>query len=228
MIEIKEYQKEFIEFLLAEDALLFGSFKIKSGRLSPYFLNFGKLNSGAAIHTLGQTYAHHIKQRTRQLPKIIFGPAYKGIPLAVTTSMAVTTNFKHTCYYCFDRKEAKTVGEGGNYVGHLPQPGDSVVLVEDVVTAGTTLKKIVPILQNEFQVELDGVFIAVDRCEVGEGTTTAVQEMERTLGINIHSIVTIHQIFSYLSSSDAGKHKLGEEQQKAIKSYLDQYGAKCP
>ena len=226
MISVSEYQKDFIRFLLKEDALLFGSFKIKSGRQSPYFLNFGKLNSGEAIKRIGETYAQHIKQNVTELPSIVFGPAYKGVPLAVTTAASLYTLYNHSCNYCFDRKEVKTVGEGGMFVGKTPSAGESLVLVEDVVTAGTTLKKIVPMLKDELQVNLLGVCISVDRCEVGDGNLSAVQQMTQDLNINIYSVVTIHQIFSFLTSDEAGSHRLGEQVQQDIRQYLNTYGAK--
>jgi orotate phosphoribosyltransferase len=226
LIQIEEYQKSFIRFLLQEKALLFGEFKIKSGRLSPYFLNFGKLHSGSALVELGNTYAAAMKHHLPELPSIVFGPSYKGIPLSVATTSALYKNYQHNADYCFDRKEAKTAGEGGMLVGKVPTQGDTVALVEDVITAGTTIKKIVPILLNELKVTLLGICIAVDRCEVGEGTISAKQEMENLFKIPIHPLVSIHHIISYLSGSEAGEYALGIEQQEAIKNYLSQYGAK--
>ena len=225
-IQIEEYQKSFIRYLLQEKALLFGEFKIKSGRLSPYFLNFGKLHSGSALLELGDTYAAAMKHNFSELPSIVFGPSYKGIPLSVATTAALYKNYNHLADYCFDRKEAKTVGEGGMLVGKAPIPGETVALVEDVITAGTTIKKIVPMLIDELKVKLLGVCIAVDRCEVGEGTVSAKQEMESLFGIKIYPLVTIHDIFSFLTGNEAGNYALGSEQQSAIKNYLSQYGAK--
>jgi orotate phosphoribosyltransferase len=223
---LEAYQKNFIRFLLQEKALLFGEFKIKSGRLSPYFLNFGKLHSGSALIELGETYAAAMKHHLPSLPSIVFGPSYKGIPLSVATTAALYRTHNHNADYCFDRKEAKSVGEGGMLVGKVPTAGESVALVEDVITAGTTIKKIVPMLIDELKVNLLGVCIAVDRCEVGEGTISAKQEMEQLFGISIYPLVTIHDIFSYLSGPEAGVYALGIEQQQAITNYLAQYGAK--
>lgn len=223
---MKQYQKEFIAFLIKEKSLLFGDFTTKSGRQSPYFINTGNLFRGESIGLLGKYYADHIVNNLKLAPQVIFGPAYKGIPLSVTTAIFLHLDHKIECTYCFDRKEAKDHGDGGSYVGKTPSPGDRVILVEDVVTAGTTIKKMIPILKDELKVELAGVFIAVDRCEVGEGTESAVQESTRTLGISIYPIVTIHQILQYLSSDESGINKLSQENLDKSYQYLEKYGAK--
>jgi orotate phosphoribosyltransferase len=224
---MEKHQKEFIKYLIEQKALIFGDFTTKSGRKTPYFVNTGKLSSGSAIRDLGQFYAEHILNSICKDPAIIFGPAYKGVPLAVGTSIALA-NKNIQCDYCFDRKEAKEHGDGGSFVGTMPKPGDKVVLVEDVVTAGTTLRKMVPIIKDELKANLVGVCIAVDRCEKGaEGSESASAEATRLLGIKIFPIVTIHQILEYLKSEDAkaSGFVVSDDILNRADQYLEQYGA---
>lgn len=225
MGRLASYQKEFISFLIASEALQFGSFVTKSGRETPYFINTGKFNTGERIAKLGSFYASHITTVLKTHPTVIFGPAYKGIPLAVATAEALQRDHDIECYYSFDRKEEKDHGDKGSYVGKTPSAGDRVLIVEDVVTAGTTLRKVVPMLSSIPKVTLSGVVIAVDRCEVGSASQSAVAEAKRTLGIAVFPLLTIHQIIEHLSSSEAGKNKLSSQTLQNIKNYLAVYGA---
>lgn len=223
---LSEYQKEFVQFLLRKEVLQFGAFRTKSGRDTPYFINTGKLNTGESIAKLGSFYAAHIKANMPVLPNVIFGPAYKGIPLAVATSEGLHREFGIQSFYSFDRKEAKDHGDKGIYVGRTPADGDRIVIVEDVVTAGTTLRSVVPTLLSAAKIELSGVVISVDRCEVGSGTVSAVDEMRQLLDIKIFPVLTIHQIVQYLSSEEAGTDRLSADSLSAIQKYLETYGAK--
>lgn len=225
MGRLADYQKEFIEFLVESEAVLFGSFILKSGREAPYYINTGKFDTGEKIGRLGAFYAAHIKSVLKDAPTVIFGPAYKGIPLAVATSEALSRNHKLNCFYSFDRKEVKDHGDGGIFVGHAPVAGDRLVIVEDVVAAGTTLRKVVPTLSQLSGVTLAGVVIAVDRCEVGTTSESAVNEVRRTLGVSVYPIVTIHQVIEYLSSDEAKGRKLTGEMLERIQAYRAVYGA---
>lgn len=221
---ILPYQEKFIDFLLDSSALLFGEFQTKSGRKSPYFINTGKFNSGSKLRKLGAFYASHIVENKLSRASVIFGPAYKGIPLCTTTAIALDELFSIECGYTFDRKEAKDHGDGGMLVGAAIPPGTTVVLVEDVVTAGTTLRKMVPFLKQELKAELLGVVISVDRCERGEGSLSAVQEAETTLGVKVFPIVTIHTILGYLSNHKDPARRLSTLAIENINRYLEQYG----
>lgn len=224
-VEVREYQKHFIDFLVGSGALTFGDFVTKSGRKTPYFVNTGNFNDGAKINQLGKYYAAHIVESGLQTSNIIFGPAYKGIPLCVTTAAALFSEFKINCGFSFDRKEVKDHGDGGKVVGSKIKDGDKVVIVEDVITAGTTLREVLPFLASLGKVSVSGVVIAVDRCERGTGTLSAVQEAQESSGVKVFPIVTIHHIFSYLSQENGSGMQLSPEIQKRIAEYLEMYGA---
>ena len=215
----------FIDFLLESGALLFGDFVTKSGRKTPYFINTGKFTSGRAIARLGEFYAEHATANKLDGCNVIFGPAYKGIPLAVTTAISLDRDFGKSVEYCFDRKEVKQHGDGGQLVGHKLGDGDRVLIVEDVITAGTTLNQIVPTVRAYGQIEIIGVIVAVDRCERGAGQLSAVAEASQSLGIKISAVVTIYDILEYLSSGKSAVKMLNAAEQASIKSYLSQYGA---
>lgn len=215
------YQKAFIDFLLESGALTFGDFKLKSGRTAPYFVNTGLFDSGSKITTLGRFYAQHIQAVGLGELDVVFGPAYKGIPLCVATSSAMMSLYNRDIRFAFNRKEAKDHGDAGNIVGRQIKDGDRLVLVEDVVTAGTTLSEVIPFLRKLCRVDIQGVVIAVDRCEKGSGSVSAVKEISDNLGITVSPIVTIHQIFSYMKENEL----LNPEIIKAVREYIDIYGA---
>lgn len=213
-------KKEFIEFLLSSNVLSFGAFVTKSGRNTPYFINTGKLNTGNSIASLGRFYARHIEKAFSEKPTVVFGPAYKGIPLAVSTASALSVHLGKDVFYSFDRKEEKDHGDKGSYVGKTPSAGDSLIIVEDVITAGTTLKSVVPKLRTIPDLKLIGVVIAVDRCERGDSSKTALSEISDELAIAVKPVVTIHDIIEYLSLDSKNEQHI-----QAIKEYLSQYGA---
>ncbi len=224
-IEILAYQASFIDFLVSSGALTFGDFVTKSGRKTPYFVNTGNFNDGTKIAKLGSFYAAHLVAQGYGSADIIFGPAYKGIPLCVTTASALATQHNINVGFTFDRKEVKDHGDGGRIVGRIIKDGDKIVLVEDVITAGTTLREIVPFLKVLAKVDILGVIIAVDRCEKGAGTLSAVQEAEENLAVKVRPIVSIHHIVQYLSQPNGSGFQLNSQLQKRIAEYLEIYGA---
>lgn len=217
-------QRELIEFLLSAGVLTFGEFTLKSGRKAPYFINMGNVNDGQKINRLGAIYARHILSVMPEPPTNLFGPAYKGIPLAVATASALAMQGCNVAF-SFNRKEEKTHGDRGVIVGHKPGDGDRLVIVEDVITAGTTLREIVPFVRALGKLTLLGVVVAVDRCERGEGDCSALQEAQRELGVTVYPVVNIHQIVAYLCSKEASQ-PLSAEMRMKIDQYLENYGAR--
>lgn len=223
---LEKYQIEFINFLLSANVLQFGEFKLKSGRLAPYFINAANFNNGELISELGRFYADHIVSSNLGKIDNIFGPAYKGIPLAVTTCISLFKNHDIKCGYSFDRKETKLHGDGGKIVGMKLEKDMRLVIVEDVITAGTTLSEIVPALRNSAEVEIAAVVISVDREEKGSSNTSALKEIQDRLGIKILPIVAISQIIDYLASPQAGIYTLDSDILDRIAKYRSEYAAK--
>lgn len=223
----------FTQFLLESEALKFGSFTLKSGRQSPYFINAGAFDDGAKIATLGEFYAEKIQQEIaegRLDPRIdtVFGPAYKGIPLAVSTSIALQNRYHATVGYTFDRKERKDHGDGGIMVGKPLQDGMNVLLVDDVMTAGTAVREVVPKLKSVADVNIIGLVLSVDRMEkTKDSDLSAVQAVESEFGFPVFAIANVREIFA------AGKQLFGEDGapyvtdqiDAAAQTYLAQYGA---
>lgn len=196
---ISPAKKEFIEFMMSADVLRFGEFKTKSGRLSPYFVNTGNYKTGAQISTLGKFYAQCIMENCKDNFDAMFGPAYKGIPLATSAAGALARDYGVDKPYFFNRKEVKDHGEGGSLVGYQPKDGDRIIIIEDVITAGTAVRETVPILQSAAKVTIPDMFISVNRCEVGQNAgKTAVMEVKEEFGINVHAIITVADIYEYL------------------------------
>mgnify|MGYP006275868881 CR=1 FL=1 len=216
---------EVIDFLVRSQALKFGDFTLKSGRKAPYFINTGCFDDGDKIAKLSHFYARQIVASGLGRADVVFGPAYKGIPLCVSTAMTLASHYNTPMSFCFNRKEAKTRGEGGEYVGKPLVAGMKVVLVEDVVTAGTTLHEVIPVLREKVGVEIAGVIILVDRDEKSTGTVSAVKQAESELDITITSIVNIHDIISYLSKDNSSGFVINEELMTRIKSYRAEFGA---
>jgi orotate phosphoribosyltransferase len=212
---MKDYQKEFIEFALAKNVLRFGEFTLKSGRTSPYFFNAGLFNTGGDLARLGRFYAAALVDSGVDYD-LVFGPAYKGIPIATTTTVALADHHNLDMPYCFNRKEAKTHGEGGNLVGS-PLAG-KVMLVDDVITAGTAIRESMEIIQAH-GAQLSGVLIALDRQEKGQGQLSAIQEVERDFNTQVISIVSLADVISYL----ADKPEMAEHL-VAIKKYREDFG----
>jgi len=217
-------KNEVIDFLIKSQALKFGDFTLKSGRKAPYFINTGSFDDGAKISHLARFYAQQLLSLGLEKVDAVFGPAYKGIPLCVSTAMSLSRDFGYNVGFCFNRKEAKTHGDGGQFVGVSLKPGHRVVLVEDVVTAGTTLHEIVPMLQDQVGVDVAGVVILADRAEKGQGSVSAVQEAESELGIKVSPIVSIHDIISYLSAPNASGFQIEGELKDRIQAYRAEYG----
>ena len=199
---LTQTKKEFIEFMMSADVLRFGSFVTKSGRNTPYFVNTGNYKTGKQIAQLGKFYARLIKESCGEEFDCMFGPAYKGIPLAAAGAAALYNEYEIDKPYFFNRKEEKDHGEGGSLVGYKPVDGDRVIIIEDVITAGTAIRETMPILTGAADVKVTDMFISVNRCEVG--TTpgkTAIMEVMEDFGINVHAIVTVQDIYEYLKES---------------------------
>lgn len=191
---------EFIEFMMKSDVLRFGEFKTKSGRLTPYFVNTGNYKTGKQIAELGKFYAELVKETCGDNFDCMFGPAYKGIPLVTTTAVSLATQYDIDKPYFFNRKEEKDHGEGGNLVGYQPQNGDNIIIIEDVITAGTAIRETVPILTKSADVSIEHMFISVNRCEIGKTPgKTAIMEVSEEFGINVHSIISVQDIYDYLN-----------------------------
>ncbi|HSG10344.1 MAG TPA: orotate phosphoribosyltransferase [Gammaproteobacteria bacterium] len=212
---MKDYQNDFIEFAIQAGVLRFGEFTLKSGRTSPYFFNAGLFNTGEHLAKLGRCYAQAIVDSGIDFD-VLFGPAYKGIPLAAAASIALAEQHGKNIPWCFNRKEAKDHGEGGNLVGS-PLVG-RILVIDDVITAGTAIRESVDIIKSA-GAELVGVVIALDRQERGQGERSAIQEIEENLGIKVASIVKLEHLLEYLKM-----HSGHEDAVAMIQSYRDQYG----
>jgi orotate phosphoribosyltransferase len=212
---VKEYQVAFIEFALARKVLRFGEFTLKSGRTSPYFFNAGLFNTGGDLARLGRFYAAALMDAGIEFD-LLFGPAYKGIPIATTTAVALNDHHNLDVPYCFNRKEAKTHGEGGSLVGS--ELKGRVMLVDDVITAGTAIRESMDIIAAH-QATLAGVLIALDRQEKGKGELSAIQEVERDFGCKIVSIVKLADLIQYLSAKPGMEAELA-----SVSAYREQYG----
>ena len=211
---MEQYQKDFVDFTLETGVLKFGEFTLKSGRISPYFFNAGLFNKGSHLSELGKFYAQAIEVSALKFD-VLFGPAYKGIPLAAAVSIALNDSFNHNVPYSFNRKEAKDHGEGGSIVGH-PLEGD-ILIIDDVITAGTAIREAQDIIQN-CGANAKGVIVALDRQEKGKGELSAIQEVEQIFGITVLSIINLSHIIDYLKISDDSKILA------KIQSYRTQYG----
>lgn len=212
-------KKEFIEFMMEADVLRFGDFVTKSGRNTPYFVNTGNYKTGKQIATLGKFYAKLIKETCGDEFDCMFGPAYKGIPLAAAAASTLYNEYGMDKPYFFNRKEEKDHGEGGSLVGYKPQDGDKVIIIEDVITAGTAVRETMPILTGAADVSVEHMFISVNRCEIGQNPgKTAVMEVMEDYGIDVHAIVTVKDIHEYLKES--GEY---EDVLQHMEQYMKQY-----
>jgi orotate phosphoribosyltransferase len=211
---MEQYQKDFVDFTLETGVLKFGEFTLKSGRVSPYFFNAGLFNTGSHLSDLGKFYAQAIEASDLKFD-VLFGPAYKGIPLASAASIALNDSFNRNVPYSFNRKEAKDHGEGGSIVGH-PLEGD-ILIIDDVITAGTAIHEAQEIIQSS-GATAKGVIVALDRQEKGKGELSAIQEVEKVFGIRVLSIISLNHIIDYLKSNNDSKILT------QIESYRSQYG----
>lgn len=215
------YKNEFIKFMFNSGVLTFGDFVTKSGRNTPYFINTGNYNTGEQINKLGYFYAKCMEENNIN-NTVLFGPAYKGIPLCVTVASALYKDYGKNVNYCFNRKETKDHGEGGVIVGYNLKDGDKVTIIEDVITAGTAIRESLPILNNQANITVDSVIISVDRMEKGNNEKSAIQEVYEEFGIKVYPIVTITDIV------DAIKNDVIDCKQYLDKmiAYREKYGIK--
>ena len=217
MSQMQPYQSEFLEFVITHQILRFGEFTLKSGRISPYFFNAGLFNTGEKIAFLAKCYAQAIASSALQYD-VIFGPAYKGIPLAATTAMALASEHGINKPYCFNRKEAKDHGEGGTIVG--AQLTGRALIIDDVITAGTAVKEAVEII-NGNGASLSGIAIAMDRQERGTGKLSAIQEIEQTYQIKVVSIISLQSIIDYLQAT---KDPAMQQHLASVQAYRKEFG----
>ena len=216
---MQNWKREFITFMMQSDVLRFGEFTTKSGRISPYFINAGNYRTGGMIAKLGRYYARCIDQQLQGEYDALFGPAYKGIPLVTAAAMSLYQEYGQDKPYFFNRKEAKDHGEGGTLVGYAPQAGDRIIIIEDVITAGTALRESMEILGTVPDLQVKHMFISVDRCEVGQGKDcTAVQEALDLFGVEVHPIIRVTDILEYLCEDPSCTNHV-----EAMRAYMDQY-----
>jgi len=221
--QVSGYKSEFIEFLVKVNALQFGEFTLKSGRISPYFFNASSFNSGETISRLGYFYAAALQEMAPE-STLVFGPAYKGIPLCLATVIALSTHFNRNIEYFFNRKEMKTHGDKGILVGHFPESSDQIVMVDDVMTDGMTKREAIRMIQQISQAKLIGIIIAVDRMETNAEGKDTLTEFQTDTNIPIKAIVTIEEICHYLLKREIdGTVYLTETTHHRIQSYLQTY-----
>ena len=224
---MKAYKKEFIDFMIECGVLTFGDFVTKSGRKTPFFVNTGNYQTGSQLARLGEFYAEAIKENFGDNYDILFGPAYKGIPLGVTTAIALSYNYDIEAKYCSNRKEVKDHGDTGILLGSKLKDGDKVLIVEDVTTAGISIYETMPILKSQADVDVKGLIISVDRMEKGQGEQSALCEIREKFGFKTCAIVTMSEVIEYLYNKEIdGKILIDDEIKARIDEYYAQYGAK--
>lgn len=222
---MEPYKRDFIDFMVRSDVLTFGDFTTKSGRRTPYFVNTGRYRTGEQIRRLGGFYAQAILASGVEFD-VLFGPAYKGIPLAVATALVLAAEHGRDVGYCFNRKEAKDHGEGGVLIGHGLADGDRVMIVEDVTTAGTSIRETVPVLRHAADVTLAGLVVSVDRRERGRGTRSALGELALEMGMATFAIVTIDEVVEHLAGREIdGRVVLDRESLERLRVYREAHGA---
>ena len=218
----KEYKKEFTEFMLSCGALRFGDFTLKSGRRSPFFMNAGAYVTGSSLMKLGEYYAKAAEDMYGDSFDVIFGPAYKGIPLSVVTAEAVSRLFGREVRYCSNRKEIKDHGDKGILLGSSLKDGDRVLIVEDVTTSGKSMEETVPVIRAQADIEITGLVVSLDRCEKGIGTDkAALQQISEKYAFRTGAIVTMHEVIDMLQAED----RLSQEMLFSLKAYYEEYGA---
>ena len=217
---MEAYKREFIQFLQKAGVLKFGDFTAKSGRKIPYFINAGIIKTGDEIAKLGEFYAKAYFEKVGNKPTVLYGPAYKGISIAVSAAVALSKNGLDVPFF-FNRKEAKDHGEGGVFVGYVPQAGEEVVIVEDVITAGTAIRESMAILSNLENVKVAATFVMVDRKEKGKTEMSAMAEVEQEFGFPVYSVVDVYDIIEFLEEDPANAENVAR-----IRNYLAVNGAK--
>lgn len=217
---MEAYKKEFIQFLESAGVLKFGDFTAKSGRKIPYFINAGEIKTGEQIGTLGKFYARAYLEKLGRKEAVLYGPAYKGISIAVSAAVALAGEGLNVPFF-FNRKEAKDHGEGGVFVGYVPHSGQEVVIVEDVITAGTAIRESMATLSALSDVKVAAVFVMVDRKEKGQSEKGAMAEIEEQFGFPVYSVVDVYDIIEYLEENPANRENV-----ERIRNYLAVNGAK--
>ena len=227
-MELASYKQEFIEFMVASDVLKFGDFTLKSGRKSPFFMNAGAYVTGDQLHKLGLYYAQAVHDAFGLDFDIVFGPAYKGIPLSVVTAMGIHELYGKEVRYCSNRKEAKDHGDAGILLGSALSDGDRVVMVEDVTTSGKSIEETYPIITGIADVQVVGLMVSLNRQEVGKGgSKCALDEVSDLYGFPTAAIVTMAEVTDYLTGREvAGRVVIDDERKAAIDAYYEAYGAK--
>ena len=225
---MEAYKREFIEFMVESDVLKFGDFTLKSGRKSPFFMNAGAYVTGSQLHRLGIYYAQAIEANFGLDFDVVFGPAYKGIPLSVVTAMAISELYGKQVRYCSNRKEMKDHGDAGILLGSDLRDGDRVVIVEDVTTSGKSIEETFPILKSQADVEVMGLMVSLNRMEVGKGgEVTALDEIRDLYGFPTSAIVTMDEVVEQLWNHEVrGRVVIDDEVKTRIDAYYEQYGAR--
>ena len=223
---MEQYKKEFIEFMIDCQVLKFGDFVTKSGRKTPFFVNTGYYRTGSQLKKLGEYYAKAIAESFGTDFDVLFGPAYKGIPLSVATAIALSENHGADVRYCSNRKEVKDHGDVGILLGGPINDGDRVMMIEDVTTSGKSINETMPILKAQGDMTVAGLVVSVDRMERGTGTKSAIAELEETYGIKVRAIVTMAEVVEHLYNKPyKGKVIIDDTLKAAIDAYYGQYGA---
>ena len=218
---MEDYKKEFVSFMLDAKALKFGDFTLKSGRKSPFFMNAGAYVTGKQLHELGRYYAKAIHDNFGLDFDVLFGPAYKGIPLAVVTALAIDELYGKEVRYCSNRKEVKDHGDTGILLGSKLKDGDRVIMIEDVTTSGKSMEETVPIVRSQADVEIKGLIVSLNRNEKGKGNKTALSEIEDLYGFKASAIVSMPEVVEILKERNA----LDDELLVRIDAYYAEYGA---
>ena len=219
---MEAYKQEFVDFMLESNVLRFGDFTLKSGRKSPFFMNAGLFITGSQLTRLGEFYAKAIHNTYGDDFDVIFGPAYKGIPISVATTMAYSRLFGKEVRYCSNRKEAKDHGDAGILLGSPIKDGDRIVVVEDVTTSGKSMEETIPIVKAQGDVEIVGLMVSLNRCERGKGDKGALEEIKDLYGFETNAIVSMNEIIDYLVE----KKVIDDELLGRLNAYYDEYGVK--
>lgn len=224
---MEKYKEDFIQFMVESDVLMFGDFITKSGRKTPYFINTGNYRTGKQMERLGQFYAQALQAEfgLDDSFNVLFGPAYKGIPLVVSTSIALNNKYQRDVAFCFNRKEAKDHGERGNLIGTKLKDGDKIIIIEDVTTAGTSIRETIPLLNAQGFVEVIGLLVSVDRQEKGRTDKGALRELAEQFHMKTCAIVTLDEIMEYLHNREInGRIYITDEILQKINEYREKYG----
>lgn len=224
---MESYKREFIEFMIDSQVLKFGEFTLKSGRKSPFFMNAGGYVTGAQLERLGEYYAKAIHDNYGLDFDVLFGPAYKGIPLSVATTMAISRLYGKEVRYCSNRKEVKDHGDTGILLGSKLKDGDRVVIIEDVTTSGKSIEETYPIIKAQADVEIKGLMVSLNRMEKGQGDKSALMEIKEKYGFDASAIVNMQEVIEYLYNKPyKGQIYIDDKIKEAIDAYYEQYGAR--